>query len=420
MQLSPELDLLVACTRAVSLDEAEVAVIRQALETRPPDWRKMGSVALRHKMAGMLNRSLQALGPDVDAGALATFSALSRRSAVYTLNRLEHLKQIVSVFEGAGIPVVPYKGIALGRQIYDNHAMRPPGDIDIVVRPRDARKAKQILFDLGFRLRHPIDEDEQEFRLEERYCEEFVMDPNIQVELHWAFTNKAIRFAIDIDELFERLESIDLTGTTVRAFAPEDLLLILSVHGAKHHWEHLEYIFAISEIVRKFDLDWPTVLRRANQTGARRKLFLALRVAHDLLGTQLPDFVYERVYADKRVARIAALIPNYLENPPESDEKAGSSDSDLFHFSLQDNTRDRVRFLYHRVTTPSDPDEWNVWRAGPVMIPVHSFIRPFRLLGKLGPALWARLRPDAGTEDVVSHEAENAVSGRVNADRTAA
>ncbi len=416
--LSPELGLLVACARAIGMEEDGLDHVRMTIRNRPPEWRMMGSVARRHKMVGVLNRFVQHLGSEIDPRAVEAMAALSRQSAVFTLSRLEHLKQVVREFEGAGIPIVPYKGIALGQQIYDNHALRPPGDIDVVVRPRDARKAKQILFDLGYRLRYPIAEDEQEFRLEERYCEEFVMPPNIMVELHWAFTNKAIRFSIDVDELFERLETMDLGETTVRAFAPEDLLLILSVHGSKHHWEHLEYIFAISEIVRRFDLDWQVVLKRAGETGARRKLFLALRVAHELIGMSLPATIHEQVYADPRVERMAALIPGYLENPPETDENAGSSESDLFHFTLQDSVRDRARYLFYRITTPSDPQDWKVWRAGPIMIPVHGFIRPFKLLGKLGPAIWSKIRSDDSPLD--SNGTDNGVSADVATDRAAA
>jgi hypothetical protein len=357
------------------------------------EWNRVFLKAIRHKMLAFMQRAIAERAETKRMAATSTLASMNRRLAMYTLDRAERLKAIVSRMSDDGITVVPYKGIAISQQLYGNIAMRPPGDIDIVVLPKDARHAKEIILEMGYHLSFPIDEDAQDYRLRNRYCEEFIGHGGVDVELHWAFTNQDIRFSIDMDGLFGRLETIDVAGMPMKAFSKPDLLLILAVHGAKHHWECLEYILQIAVIVRDTpEMDWDGVFDHARETGAYRKVLLALRLAHELLGAPLPPDVEQRVYADRRVASVARQVPTLLEEPLQTEDDLGSSASDIFHLHLQDTLADRMRYLYFRATTPSQPENWRIIRAGKYLIPAHAFIRPFRLAWRLIPATFAFMR----------------------------
>ena len=95
--------------------------------------------------------------------------------------------------------------------------------------------------------------------------------------------------------------------------APEDLLLILCVHGAKHYWSKLGWICDVAELLRVHPgLKWTALLLQAKQLGGRRILFLGLFLAHVLLGAGLPEEVWKEINADPVVPWLAAKVQTRL------------------------------------------------------------------------------------------------------------
>ena len=90
-------------------------------------------------------------------------------------------------------------------------------------------------------------------------------DEKVLVELHWAITSWTFFFPLNPEHLWERLETGSLEGTPVRTLAPEDLLLILCVHGAKHYWSKLGWICDVAELLRVHPgLKWTALQIQAN------------------------------------------------------------------------------------------------------------------------------------------------------------
>ena len=50
------------------------------------------------------------------------------------------------------IDVVPLKGPVLGSALYQNKALKTSTDLDLLVRPGDALRAKRLLESIGYRL----------------------------------------------------------------------------------------------------------------------------------------------------------------------------------------------------------------------------------------------------------------------------
>jgi hypothetical protein len=75
----------------------------------------------------------------------------------------------------------------------------------------------------------------------------------------------------------------------VLTLSPEDLILFLCVHGAKHEWDQLIWVCDVAETIRAYPgLDWTTVQQRAAETGSLRMLQLGLFLAHEIAGVGLP------------------------------------------------------------------------------------------------------------------------------------
>jgi hypothetical protein len=383
--LAPELALLLCCARLVQSPEQRARASR--LVAGPMDWDLVFDLGARHKLLPLLALHLREQDAVVPGHVRDRLRTYSLQNAGRVLLVVGELIGILRSFEQAGIQAVPYKGAALAAQLYGNLALRPAGDIDIVVRRDDVSRARAVLSARGYQPRHTLGTGGEAFMVRSRYSEDFSGPTRHPVELHWGFTNRDIAFPLDLDALSPRLESIRLGPHAVLAFALDDLLLLLCVHGSKHRWDRIEWICGVAEAVRRGgELDWNALLDRAGHLGVRRMLLLGLLLAHDHLGAPVPSPVLSRARRDPTVPGLATRVPPLWLEPSEGDE-SGSLPTDLFRLGLRERFRDRARFVLYRLTTPSQPERWSTRTIGGVMLPLHAFTRPLRLLRHLGPAL---------------------------------
>jgi hypothetical protein len=285
--------------------------------------------------------------------------------------------------------MVPYKGPALAALLYGNVALRQAGDLDIVVRRSEVDRARALLQARGYRPRHALDRGGEAFMLRSRYSEELERPDGPSVELHWGFTNGDVGLALDLDSLAPRLRAATLGGGGVPVFCPEDLLLLLCIHGGKHRWDRLEWVCGVAELLRAegAGLDWSALLERSAALGVRRMLLLGVLLALDLLEAPVPDAIVRHARSDAAVPRLAREVPALLALEAVDGDETGSFATDLFRLQLRERPRDRLRFIWYRLTTPSRPERWSAVSLGTRWLPLHGFVRPFQLASKLLPAL---------------------------------
>jgi hypothetical protein len=276
------------------------------------------------------------------------------------------LRQLLSLLEAHGIPAIPYKGPVLAVAVYGNLALRQFGDLDILIRPQDAGRAQQLLFSQGY---HWWDGRPHTLLPRLRKVSELVSaDGRVLVELHYAITSATFLFPLNPAHLWARLETVSLLDTPVRTLAPEDLLLILCVHGAKHHWGRLGWICDVAALLRTSgEMNWERLVAYAGQLGSQRMLCLGVFLAHTLLGTVLPDALRPQLQADSLVQALAAQVSTELfaaaPGPLSAVERP------LFYLRLRERLRDRVQsgcyLAYRLLTSPLLPPHKHGVEAAP-------------------------------------------------------
>jgi len=174
------------------------------------------------------------------------------------------------------------------------------------------------------------------------------------VELHWAITSQTFPFRLDPASLWENIATVSLEGAPVHNLSPEDLLLVLCVHGAKHHWGKLMWISDIAAALRTYSsrIDWPRLTQRADGLGGARMLFLGLLSARDLLGAKLPNEILQRSQGDSTLAYLAAEVRSRLftGGPLMAVERP------TFYVALRERAQDRMQcrfYLAYRMLAPS-------------------------------------------------------------------
>lgn len=384
----PEMRALVCCARR-ELSSTDRARLR-ALIHAGLDWDRLSWLAERHRMLPLAWSHLQWEHESIPPTSARVLQVAFMANAGRMLRISADLLELSALFASHEIAMVPYKGPALGAQLYGSLALRQAGDLDLLVSREDVPRARALLLERGYHPRHVLSRGGAAFMSRSRYSEELDHPEHASVELHWAFTNGDIALPLTLAELAPRLRTAQLGNGKVTAFGAEDLLLILCVHGCKHRWDRLEWICGVAEAVRTgaADIDWSALVERASALGVRRMLLLGLLLADDLLGAAAPDEVMRRARSDPVIPKLASVVPTLLSADVVVPDVGGSLTTDVFRFQLRERARDRARFLWYRLTTPSRPESWSAVAVGQRWVPTHGFVRPFRVVGKVFSALW--------------------------------
>ena len=295
----PEVQLLLACSRT-AVDDGQAARIT-ALATEKMDWERLVYLGIGHGVVPLLYRNLNTIRP---AGVPSSVMERLRNEAQGIAGRnvllATELLALLDLLRANGVAAMPYKGPALACQVYGDLRLRSFIDLDILVRRIDVPKVRNLLAENGYQPQLKMTAGKQRAILRSE-CDEVFTGTNGRIlEIHWAITPPFFSFQLNTEDLFARSISIDLLGKKVLAPAPEDLLLILSVNGAKDMWNRLEFICRVAELLHRYpEIHWQSAFTRARELGADRMLLLGLFLAHHLLGANLPEDVLQRVQRTK-------------------------------------------------------------------------------------------------------------------------
>jgi len=379
-----ETELLIICARA-RLEPPDQARVDELLRGGL-DWAELFRTAGMHGMLPLLYTHIAEVPERFKTYPhIWDLQDFYRRNAGRTLKLTGTLLGILRMFAAENIVGVPYKGPPLAARIYGNVARRQAGDLDILLRKSDVPRARDLLLSNGFTLRYPDTPGTRAFRFASRYSEELIAPDSVHIELHWAFANRDVPFTLTLEDMLPRLETVSVGGPSVPCFAAEDLLLVLCVHGAKHRWDRLEWIAGVGEMLRSMDIDWDAAFSRAEEFRTRRTMLLGLSLAHELLEAPLPPDVLRQVKAERWIATLTNDVRVRVLSAGSGDgaREGGVLSRNLFQFPLQQSTREQLRYLGYRLTTPNRPDSWRTVTVGARSMPVHALTWPLRLGAKL-------------------------------------
>ncbi|MEQ1758118.1 MAG: nucleotidyltransferase family protein [Vicinamibacterales bacterium] len=322
-----EVDLLLACARP-RFDPTSNARVAEII-TAGVDWTELVALALRHGVAPALltafaEPSSQPLVPAEIQTALTQYRDAAREQHAYLATELH---AILSALADEGISALPFKGGLLAEMLYGDLGQRQPGDLDFLVQPHHVSRACDVLVARGYRDAYAtaVPMTAVQHGLYRRYqCEyRFIRDHDgVVVEPHWALAASMLGIDLDYAAQFSRARRATFAGVPVSTHAPEDLLLLLCVHGAKHEWERLCWIRDVATMLERsadIGLDVDLALARAREQGCARLLLLGVEVAHRLLAAPLSTSLGDAISNDRGVGPLADDITKrlFVDDRPE-------------------------------------------------------------------------------------------------------
>jgi hypothetical protein len=297
-----------------------------------------------------------------------------------TLRMTAELFRVLDQFASAGIGALVVKGPVLAVRAYGDPAMRSYGDLDLLVRQRDIRRASELMIAAGFVAAVPLAAIDAG-KIPGQYL---FSKPgsNLLFELHNDLTLRYFPRRLPIEKLFERQVHVPLDSRKVAGLSLEDELVLICVHGAKHLWECLMWIADVAALVsRQVNLDWGRAVFSAEEVGAGRMLRVGLQLSVALLKLRLPDHVWATVRSDKVSANLTRQILRWL--PAAGNAPPGLFKRAAFRLRMHGGLVSAPAYLMRLSFSPTEED----WGAGPEENP-RTFMdvlrRPFRLARKYG------------------------------------
>ena len=281
--------LLLNCLMTTSPDK-----IPTSLENlSPQDWEHLWDASSLHGLGPLLNYRLYELGLLTDAPhnishKLRNIMRINARRNILTFNQLGNALQALN---NTGIPVIVLKGAHLAELVYPDTALRPFGDIDLLVRKEDLPGALKSFYALGY-------SPHWDFDIQNECQRAYHMPPlsgpgPLSIDLHWNISNPAYPFPINPRDLWDRAQKATIAGQPVHVLSPEDLLFHLTLHTSVQHRFALGLmpICDISSLIYRHrnTLNWILVKTLAHQWNLKKCLFLALSLSKELFQPPIPD-----------------------------------------------------------------------------------------------------------------------------------
>ena len=295
--------------------------------------------------------AMRSLGPE---GVSEVWRDAHARNKAKIVSYMAELDRLAVLLADRGIAVVALKNAGIARSIYPCPGCCPMGDLDLLVEKRHFRNAHEILLsnDYLFEFRSPLEENELDAA--ERtgggeYRKTLPGDHNLWVELQWrSISGRWIRPDQEPDTAALIARSVEIPGSAARILAPEDNLLQVAVHTAKHSYVRapgFRLHTDVDRIVRRQDIHWDAFVELVRSLQVSTAVYFSLAIPHDIFGSPIPKSVLQRLQPARWKTKLmtAWLRRVGLLNPDE--KKFGRMGYVCFTALLYDDLSGLVRAL---------------------------------------------------------------------------
>ena len=268
---------------------------------------------------------------------------------------MDVLEEVASKLKENKIDIVALKNAGITKAIFKNNACSPMGDLDLLVRSKDFRKAHEIILndlDFTFKFRSEFEEEdlEEAFRGGGTEYYKIVDGHKVWLELQWRpIAGRWIQPHNEPngDELMNG--SIEIENSDVRILSPEDNLLQVALHTAKHSYVRAPGFRLHSDVDRiiKFQsIDWSKFEEKVCNLEIKTAVYFSLYFASQLIKTPIPDFVFSSLkpswYREKMILRFINKAGIYNQNK----KKFSKIGYIVFNLALYDSIGENIKAIF--------------------------------------------------------------------------
>ena len=283
-------------------------------------WRELVDQAIWHGVAPLLHHRLGRFESLViPPEQLVRLRDLYLHCLLKNKTILDQLSEIVRETTKAGYSVLFLKGAYLANCVYEEAALRPTGDIDLLAPPHDAERVQRHLETLGYRYAAGTKAiDYSRFH----HLRPVSRTGSVDVEVHHDLAPQWAPFEHDIVALWGRSTRTRVGDLDLPHPVADDLLLHVCTHAAYNDEFRLGLAAAcdIDAVVHRLgdQLDWDRLIRTANSDGRSRFVYAALRLAKVLLETPISEDVVASLDHDQADDEVLEAVVVYVLSTAET------------------------------------------------------------------------------------------------------
>lgn len=256
------------------------------------EWQSVCEIAYQNGLTNMLLRAIEILArADAPAPVVERLRDTYRRNGLAQALAYRELESVLDTCAREKIDVVVLKGAAVSKALYPEIALRPFGDLDVLIHRTDALRVREMLLALGLHeadVTHGFDLDLQgEMAFFPSRSQEFMLD------LHWQLVAPTYyQQRMDLEWFWEHTGPFLFGAQKTLIFNPTAQFVHLAAHVGLHHQDHVRLIWlydlALLLTRRGQEIDWRAADAFAKQAALARPLRAMLDVTQARWGIALP------------------------------------------------------------------------------------------------------------------------------------
>ena len=312
-------------------------------------WQSLLALAATQRVRPLLWHRLRQKGLDetVPHNVAVELRKVFLRNTMCNLRRYGELRCLLSALKAEGITLILLKGMVLADAVYDNMGLREMTDIDVLAHPSDISRISEILEGLGY--------TSPQVSYSDNHLPPMIKSGCSPIEIHWNLIKPSESYSIDPECLWGHAVTSQIASCTVLTLSHEELLLHLCLHTSYQH----QFAFGlrpscdIAETIARFgsSLDWQAITERAVSRGWQRGVYLALRLARDLAGADVPVDVLQRLRPTDMTEAVLGIAHAQIFN---NNGNAIAMPVSLAALLDSSRLRDKIRILWQRVFLSRD------------------------------------------------------------------
>jgi hypothetical protein len=341
----------------------------------PLRWDIVLDRASTHAIVPLVHRNLERLEfYRVPTAARERLAVLTRVNAFRNILLREDLRHTLEVLGGAGLPVIPLKGVALAASLYGDAALRVSSDLDILVPPDAVARAFDLLLADGYEPAEPytVGRSEIDWLLASNMEYGFVRRrPELVtiLELHWDIAWRWQREGRAAEQIWKGAEPRVILGSRAWALSPEWEALYLMIHAARHRWQGLKWVVDIHELCVCCAVPWDAVFELATAFGWDEAVRVSLGLCETLFDTPIPE-------------RCAGTpLPTWVRVFPSMQPPGDIWADALVPLQVLRRPDLRLRYLARVLLLPTLADR-RALRLPDALYALYYLLRPLRLCGR--------------------------------------
>jgi hypothetical protein len=334
-------------------------------------WDRVLTRAHEHQVFPLVYRSLRTLEfHHLPAAVRSELTAAFRINALRNAFLSRKLAHLLRELSGAGIPVIPVKGLALSQALYGDPAFRVCSDIDILIPAQKVLDARRLILTQGYKglfsedffVHHQLRTSAECSLLPEKQ-EPFIP---FLVELRWTILHHSSKDRDAVRDLWSEARRASFFGVSAHALSPEWEFLFLAQHAAYHKWHTLKWLADIHDFCMSVPVDWRLVKEKAECFELDLAVVPTLAACASLFGTPLPND-----FSSSALPAGIQLFPNSLT--PEEIWKAP-----LFYRQLLKRRSEKLRWFAEMLLV-ARPADRRFFRLPAALSFLYYLLRPLRL-----------------------------------------